>query len=335
MSEVRVVPITPEDKQAVVKMFNQEKKIWPWGGGVIFWRFFNNRGRTEQWVKAVIDDQVVGFAHWAMKADNTRTLYDIIVSPEHRGKGVGRKLIDVIGTPIDLKTDADADSNGFYNKLGFTRGETVPTKDGSKFTTSYHLPRRFDTVKISNMAARITTYSGRQIDLLNLKPEDIVIEDIAHALACCNRFSGHTAKPLSVAQHSVCVSKLSEQNPMQGLLHDGSEAYIGDITYYLKKTDVFEEYRTLEARIQELIYEKFGCPREMQPDVADADKLMVRWEAPRGFGHAWTWEGVEGYSDLTPEETERVSTAIGKWAPWPWRQAEEQFLVRYRALMRR
>lgn len=49
----------------------------------------------------------------------------------------------------------------------------------------------------------ICTYTGRKFYPLDPRPEDVCIEDIAHALALVNRFGGHTRVPYSVAQHSV------------------------------------------------------------------------------------------------------------------------------------
>src|SRR5581483_6058822 len=51
------------------------------------------------------------------------------------------------------------------------------------------------------------TYSGIKYRHCSPLPEDICIEDIAHALSRLCRFNGHVAVPLySVAEHSVPVS---------------------------------------------------------------------------------------------------------------------------------
>ncbi|MGC6233494.1 HD family hydrolase, partial [Hafnia paralvei] len=55
----------------------------------------------------------------------------------------------------------------------------------------------------------IITFSGKAFNLIEPQREQIVIEDIAHALARENRFNGHTKAAYSVAQHcyhaSFCV----------------------------------------------------------------------------------------------------------------------------------
>ncbi|MFA5286352.1 MAG: hypothetical protein WC347_12205, partial [Smithellaceae bacterium] len=76
----------------------------------------------------------------------------------------------------------------------------------------------------------IHTFSGIAFDLLNPKPEMILLEDIIHSLALINRFNGAAIFPYSVAQHSLYVaSLLPSELKLHGLLHDAAEAYVGDM----------------------------------------------------------------------------------------------------------
>jgi len=85
-------------------------------------------------------------------------------------------------------------------------------------------------------AAFLPTCSGRRVHLLNPSPDEIAIEDIAHALSHACRFAGHVPSYYSVAQHSVLVSELlDERTALWGLLHDASEAYLHDLTRPLKR----------------------------------------------------------------------------------------------------
>ena len=52
----------------------------------------------------------------------------------------------------------------------------------------------------------IQVYTGGQFWPLDPRPEEIHIEDIAHALALTCRFTGHCREFYSVAQHSLLVS---------------------------------------------------------------------------------------------------------------------------------
>lgn len=313
-----ITPALAADGPEIIRLFTLEKDIWPGGGKAVWFRFLQNQRRTERWDKLTVEGVLAGFVHWSMRVDNTRTIYDMIVHPDYRHQGIGRAMVEYVGRPVILKTTK---SHAFYSKMGFIEGETIDGK------TNFSLEK--GTVMVPK-GPWIMTYTGRIVNPLDLKPEEICIEDIAHGLALVNRFAGHTAKPISVAQHSVYVSRLVDGTPftMQGLLHDASEAYLGDVTKWVKADAAFAVYRVAEALIQRLIYEKFKCTHKMSAEVARADRVMVMHEAVQGFGKAWPehLNTRPGYDPITPKEMEK----LGKWAPWPWRVSEESFLVRYR-----
>jgi len=95
----------------------------------------------------------------------------------------------------------------------------------------------------------IQTYTGVRFDLLVPTPEMVELDDIAHALSMLCRFTGHTKFFYSVAEHSYQVSVLVENYcrriglsakdgahaGLEALLHDASEAYVGDVSRPLKK----------------------------------------------------------------------------------------------------
>lgn len=176
----------------------------------------------------------------------------------------------------------------------------------------------------------IYTYTRRYVSPLALRPSDIVIEDIAHALALVNRFAGHTSRPISVAQHSVYVSRLCEgPHALQALLHDASEAYLGDVTKWLKAEPEMEHYRRAEARAQRVICRVFGVSSRLHTTVEVADRLMVRYEAFHVWGPRMPLFQRPDYPPPTPEECDRV----GAWKPWPWKWARESFLERFHTLL--
>lgn len=168
----------------------------------------------------------------------------------------------------------------------------------------------------------ITTFTRRVVDPLNLQEKDICIEDIAHALALCNRFAGHTRMPISVAQHCCFVAEICEGDyEIQALLHDASEAYLGDVTKWVKHAPLMSGYREAEERAQRAIYRRFGCQEEMHPCVERADKLMVRVEAYYGYGTDHSFSR-DDYPPLSKEEKGKFS----HWVPWNWMDAEREFL---------
>lgn len=185
-----------------------------------------------------------------------------------------------------------------------------------------------DGVAGGGLTARIQTFSKRIVNPLALTLEDICLADIAHALACCNRFCGHVERPISVAQHSVFVSRLVDGHgpvvALQGLLHDASEAYLGDVTKWLKQTDAFAPYREAEDRAQSVIFQAFGCPVALHAAVEAADRLMVRVEAHYGYQGQWQ-SGHPAYPPVSPEEL----AVVGRWEPWAWAYAESAFVERY------
>jgi 5'-deoxynucleotidase YfbR-like HD superfamily hydrolase len=194
-------------------------------------------------------------------------------------------------------------------------------------------------------AAIVPTFTGRCVDLFRIHEDDIDPVDIAHHLALINRFCGATRVPVSVAQHSVYVSRLCDSNSrlslhgtrnglaLQALLHDASEAYLGDITKWFKQHPAMEMYRALEDQVQRTIYRHFNLPEEDAPEVKEADKLMVRYEAMRMLNCA-LWRVVPedkrpAWAELTKEEMK----PIGAWFPWNWADAERMFMSRLMALM--
>ena len=170
---------------------------------------------------------------------------------------------------------------------------------------------------------RIFTYTRREINPLDIRLRDVDILDIAHGLALQNRFVGQSDFPLNLAQHCVYVYRLC--GTLQALLHDASEAYIGDMTKWVKQADVMAGYRAAEKQLQERIYCAFSLD-SYEPDLLkDSDALMVRYEAARGFDGDFRFDQPVYDLPFTMEEIIQV----GEWHPWTWQQAEYEFLKSY------
>jgi len=108
----------------------------------------------------------------------------------------------------------------------------------------------------------IVTYTGVEFYPLKSTPEDINAIDIAHSLSLMCRANGHMIRFFSVAQHSInCYYEAvargySKRVQLGCLLHDGSEAYISDITRPVKT--YLDTYRQIEEKVQSLVYARFG-----------------------------------------------------------------------------
>jgi hypothetical protein len=128
----------------------------------------------------------------------------------------------------------------------------------------------------------MTLYSGRDVDIFNLKLEDIDIEDIAHALSNLCRYGGHGIFHYSVALHSVLCSleEGTKKEQLAFLLHDASEAFVNDLVRPIKHRPEFEHYRLEEDKIQALIFEKFGLKFPFSQRVHDVDNQILRMEMP-------------------------------------------------------
>ncbi len=132
----------------------------------------------------------------------------------------------------------------------------------------------------------VTLASGTQFDLLNPDREPLLIEDIAHGLAHTCRFAGQCPQFYSVAQHSVLVSQLLPDSlAPHGLLHDASEALMGDLHSGLKSR--LPEYKRLETALLTAIYRQFKLNTEVlkPPAVAHADRVALVLEC-RALGMA-------------------------------------------------
>lgn len=123
----------------------------------------------------------------------------------------------------------------------------------------------------------ISTYDGQFFDFNHPERYDYDINTIAHALSNICRYGGHSSKFYSVAEHSVLVSRIvPERLALCGLLHDASEAFVGDMPSPLKA--MCQSYRTIEERVHKSIAEKFGLPYPFPPEIKLADKMVYKAE---------------------------------------------------------
>jgi 5'-deoxynucleotidase YfbR-like HD superfamily hydrolase len=175
---------------------------------------------------------------------------------------------------------------------------------------------------------RVLTVSGRCVDLTALRPEDISLTDIAHALSQICRWTGHTSRFYSVAEHCVHVSHLVPPRAARAaLLHDAAEAYLSDLSRPVKQLRGLEGYVLLERQVDAVVRTRFELPtdRDTAWEVDDADLRMMCIEARQLMG---VGNGLEaGFTRWIEPPAE--PRALG-WAP---ELARTVFLARARELV--
>lgn len=171
----------------------------------------------------------------------------------------------------------------------------------------------------------IQTYTGKKFYPLAPRIEDICIDDIAHALSNICRYGGHSREFYSVAQHCTLVSDWMPTDKLHGLLHDASEAYLGDVVRPVKHSSGMEHYRFAESRVEALINAAFDI--DVTPDsaaiVKHYDNRVLFTEKKFLLTH-------EGMLWQSPSEPLPVAYLV----PMSPSQAEDEFLERFYSLQR-
>lgn len=185
--------------------------------------------------------------------------------------------------------------------------------------------------------AWIATRSGGRFYPLDPDTEAVAIEDIAAGLASRFRFSGQSARRITVAQHCVLASAMCQQAggsqfaQLWCLLHDAAEAYLPDVCRPLKPFTWFRSdcddrpamfpYETIETWILEAVAERFELPWPMPPIVREIDDRLLATERRDlfdGFDPGWTIEAEPYEFRIRPQAPD---------------QAEEEFLSEYRSIL--
>lgn len=170
-------------------------------------------------------------------------------------------------------------------------------------------------------AATILTGSGRYVDFTNPQADQIAVIDICHGLARHPRFSGHTlhfAPAYTVAEHSVRCSWIAPPEfALHALLHDAAEAYTGDIPTPLKRL-LQPTIGAIEDRLLAVIFNRFGLPPGIPPEVEHADLVMLATERRDLLPDGIEWQTLRG---VTP-----LPAALR--TPWHAEEAYERFSSR-------
>ena len=168
------------------------------------------------------------------------------------------------------------------------------------------------------------TYSGIAFHLLDPRPEEICIEDIAHHLSLQCRYNGAIREFYSVGQHSVLCGRYLRAQTRNieggrwGLLHDAAEAYVGDMVRPLKMA--MPTFKAAELRIMEQVAVRFGLPWPEPEYVARVDARMLMTE-------------MRDLMAVPPQPWDCTAKPLNsKIEGWPPAYAEEAFLELYHEL---
>lgn len=156
----------------------------------------------------------------------------------------------------------------------------------------------------------IQVYSGRPFWPLDPRPDEVHIEDIAHALALKCRYGGHSLTFYSVAEHSVLVSRhVAPEHALWGLLHDAAEAYLADIPRPVKRD--LQGWHAIEAAVMRAVCLRFGMALDEPPEVKHIDLAITTDEKDAIMCRGPEWSGLlppigADIQALLPHEAERA-----------------------------
>ncbi|MCI7402752.1 phosphohydrolase [Pyramidobacter sp.] len=167
----------------------------------------------------------------------------------------------------------------------------------------------------------ITTYGGIHFDPLAPRPEQILAEDIAHALSLICRGNGHVRRFYSVAQHSLACSYEAEARGLSArvrlacLLHDAAEAYLSDVTRPVKT--LMPQLRAAEDRLLDVIWRKFldEAPDESERALVfeiDDDMLSYEFHVLMPEDISDRWRKIRCAVDTRWEEPARAAARFEK-----------------------
>lgn len=171
------------------------------------------------------------------------------------------------------------------------------------------------------------TGSGQELDFTADEWIVLPIDLIARALSNICRYNGHSSRYYSVAEHSVMISRMVPQElALAALLHDASEAYVGDMPTGLKRA-MGISFKSFEHKAARAVAKGYGIPLEdlESPIIKAFDKRILGDEArlllpPHAF-----WEKF-----VTEHEPTGVTLEC-----WPPDVANAKFLERYTELTTR
>lgn len=156
-----------------------------------------------------------------------------------------------------------------------------------KMTEKYEQERVGDYIQVN---------SGRYFYVLDPRPEDITVQDIAHSLSNICRFTGHGDRFYCVGEHSILCARVARKlgyptlQQLYCLLHDASESVMNDLAKPVKQN--IPQYKEVEDAVMKVMWEVAGLPKPTAEDykivktidntllVNEMEQLMKRCDIP-------------------------------------------------------
>ena len=167
------------------------------------------------------------------------------------------------------------------------------------------------------------TFTGRAVFPMDMRPEEIWIEDIAHALSMQCRYAGHCNKFESVAEHCVLLATVIPKHKLEALMHDSPEAYLIDVPRPVKRH--LNGYYDIEANLARTVATRFELIYPTPDIVSEYDQRILLDErnqnmtkSPLPLGDGW------------PDWMEPLGVTLQYWEP---EVAEQKFLEKFSELL--
>lgn len=204
-----------------------------------------------------------------------------------------------------------------------------------------------------NTGPSCQTVSGIFIEPCSPHPDDVLITDVAHALALASRWAGNTQfigsgefisieiggqvisvevnDPFffSVAQHSclvhdIVVRRFGAAAAFYALMHDGSEAYLMDVPRPIKPLLV--NYYEIEAKLMAVLLKKFNVPfnAEIKKQVVEIDNAMIFWERDAIVG-----KPISPYLIESQHPGGSLYDEVPNFCSWSPKRAKAEFMMRF------
>lgn len=177
------------------------------------------------------------------------------------------------------------------------------------------------------MEHNILLANGRYYDFVEPAGDALNVQVIAHALSNICRYTGHTSRFYSVAEHSVRASVICPPEfALEVLMHDAAEAVVSDMSTPFKRL-VGESYCKHERAAENLIATRWGLrhlwDEPYKAAVRKADLTMLATEKRDLLppdDRVWpVLNGIEPLETHIPPEPEAGM-------PWLWK---ERFIERF------